>query len=321
LILTPRVGGFRRLGLLAAILAAACAAAPTPAVGGPTPTTFPPTSATISSLPTTSDESPVTATPRLQPTPDATALIESVMAHSGRHSLATLASPDGQWRVESVRSDCTPNGGDSLAYEQLLLHRMDTGEARVIADQLINCGGLGASGLDPRYWSSDSRYLFYTPAREGRPDGGGCGPWYRPIVRLDIRGGEKIDLAEGVPSPDGALIAGYQVQEVIVWGRDVSDVIRAAAPETTGGFGPLAWAPDGKALVYLHWEAGCPQSGKSIVVRLDLPTGAQTLLLESATPSFVDLAWDTSAALRLTDVDGQAWVYDLSAKTLTRASS
>ena len=320
------MGRFRRLGLLAAVLAAACGAAPTPMASSlppsaPPGTVLPPTSATVSAPPTTGQEGLVTATPRPQPTPDATALIESVMAHSGRHSLATLASPDGQWRVEAVRSDCTPISGDSLAYEQLLLHRMDTGEARVLVDQLIYCGGLGAFGLEALYWSSDSRFLFYTPAREGSPDGGGCGPWYRPIVRFDIRGGEKIDLAEGVPSPDGALTAGYQVQEVIVWGRDVVTVVRAAALEAAGGFGPLAWAPDGQALVYLHWEAGCPQSGKSIVVRLDLPTGAQTLLLESAAPSFVDVAWDTPAALRLTDTGGQAWLYDLAAKTLTRAPS
>src|SRR4029079_18923693 len=104
--------------------------------GGPTPSTFPPTSATVSSPPTTGHEGLITATPRPRPMPDATALIESVMAHSGRHSLATLASPAGQWRVEAVRSDCTPIGGDSLAYEQLLLHRMDTGQARVLVDQL-----------------------------------------------------------------------------------------------------------------------------------------------------------------------------------------
>jgi hypothetical protein len=227
----------------------------------PPDTVLPPpsaaTSATISSPPTTSHEGLVTATPRPRPTPDATALIESVMAHSGRHSLATLASPDGQWRVESVRSDCTPIGGDSLAYEQLLLHRMDTGEARLLVDQLLNCGGLGAFGLEPLYWSSNSRYLFYTPAREGSPDG--CGvPWHRPIVRLDVRSGDREDVAEGILSPDGALTASALGQELAIWGRGQSEIIRFPAAVPSKFIGALAWAPDGQSLAYLQQESFCP---------------------------------------------------------------
>jgi hypothetical protein len=324
---------------LLAILAAACAGSPEPMAtllpasvtpagetatshtAAPASTALPRASATISSPPTTGHESLITATASVfEPTPNATALIDSVVTHSAPQSMATLDSPDGQWRVEVLRSDCTPIGGDQLAYEQLLLHITGTGEVRLLADQLLYCGGLGAFGLEPLYWSSDSRYVYYSTARAGSPDGGGCGPWYRPIVRADIRSDERVDLAEGVPSPDGTLTAGYQYQEVIVWGRDVSEVVRATIPVTAGSFGPLAWAPDSQSLVYLLRESFCPpDTDPSLLVRLDLPGGQQTVLLEPPAPIFTEVAWDIPGELRLTDTDGQAWIYDLGAKTLTRA--
>ena len=309
---TLKPAGFRWLGLLAALLAAACAIAPTAA---PTPAAQ--DTPTVAA-PATSIEATETAPP-LEPTPDATALIDSVMAHSGRHSLSTIASPDGQWRVESVRSDCTPIRGDSLAYEQLVLHRTDTGETRVLVDQLLYCGGLGAFGLEPLYWSSDSRYLFYTPAREGQPDGG-CGPWHRPIVRLDVRGGGREELAEGTTSPDGALTASALGPELAIWSRDQIEILRFPAAVPGKLIGALAWAPDGQSLAYLQRESFCPpDSGPSALVRLDLPGGQQTVLLDAPTPVFTGVGWDTPTELRLTDTDGKTWLYDLATKTLTPA--
>jgi Tol biopolymer transport system component len=198
---------------------------------------------------------------------------------------------------------------------------MDTGEARVLVDQLINCGGLGAFGLEALYWSSDSRYLFYTPAREGSPDGG-CGPWYRPIVRLDVHGGDHEDLAEGILSSRGTLTASALGQELVIWSRDREDIIRIPAAVSGQVIGALAWAPNGQSLVYLQQESFCPPGASpSTLVRLDLPDGQQTVLLDAPTPIFTGVAWDDPAALRLTDADGQVWLYDLATKTLTRAPS
>ena len=48
-----------------------------------------------------------------------------------------------------------------------------------VETQLLYCGGIGASGLEGKFWSPDSRFFYYTNAREGWPDGGypGSGPF------------------------------------------------------------------------------------------------------------------------------------------------
>jgi WD40 repeat protein len=304
----------RRWGLLLAILAAACAGSPEP-----TATLLPTAAQMVSPTPALAATATATA-PLSEPTPNATALIDSVVTHSAPQTLATLDSPDGQWRVEALRSDCTPIGGDQLAYEQLLLHTTGTGEARIVADQLLYCGGLGAFGLEPLYWSSDSRYLYYTPAREGQPDGG-CVPWYRPIVRLDIRSGDREEVAEGTPSPDGTRTASALGQEWAIWGRDEPEILRFPAAVPGKFVGTLAWSPDGQSLAYLLRESFCPpDTDPSFLVRLDLPGGQQAVLLDAeAPPVFVNVSWEAAGELRLSDTDGQVWVYDLAAKTLTRA--
>jgi hypothetical protein len=249
---------------------------------------------------------------------DATALIDSVVATTAPQSLAVYASPDEQLQVELLRSDCTPMGADEMAYEQLRLQPAGGGETQLLADQLLFCGGLGAFGLEGLYWSSDSRYFFYTTAREGQPDGG-CGPWRRPIVRVDVIDGGREELAEGTSSPDGALTASGVGQDLAVWGRDQADILRVPAEVPRAYTGPIAWAPDGQSLVYLRWQSFCPSYERSYLVRLDLPAGEQSVLLDDATPVFADVVWESAIVLRLTDTDGQAWLYDTAADTLTQA--
>ena len=301
-------GRLRRCSLLLVILAAACAAAPTPTA---TPSAAPPSATAPASA----------SAPASEPTPDPTAIIDSIMAHGTRHSLSVSASPDQHWRVEVVRSDCTPIGGDSLAYEQMLLETIGASEARVLADQIQSCGGLGAFGLQGLYWSSDSRFFYYTPAREGQPDGG-CGPWQRPIVRVDVRGGGTLDLAEGTPAPAGAatseggLTASFVGQDLVLWSRAAADVLRVPAAVPAASFGPLAWSPDGQSLVYLAWRVPCPPYEKSDLVRVDLPGSQAAVLPAPDAPIFTTLAWPAAGQLRLTDAQGQAWTYDLAAQTL-----
>lgn len=87
---------------------------------------------------------------------------------------ASYSSPDNQWRVDIIIYDCVQVAGgvDSNAYEQLNLFEVSTGATQVIDSQLQNCGGLGAAGLDGRFWSSNSQYFYYKDARVGVPDMG-----------------------------------------------------------------------------------------------------------------------------------------------------
>lgn len=100
-----------------------------------------------------------------------TASIDSIISTIQPTLLADYPSPDGKWRVEVIRYDCTNYSYEDhvgiIAYEQLKLINLSDGARKVIADQRQNCGGLGAYGLDGLYWSPNNRYFYYDNSREG----------------------------------------------------------------------------------------------------------------------------------------------------------
>ncbi len=143
---------------------------------------------------------------RLSPTPIPLATrtslpdeVTAIMTASPPRTYATYPSPDGEWRIEIVIHDCVrvEDETEAKAYEELRLIHTHDGVERVIQDQLRYCGGLGAFGLDGLRWSADSRYFFFTDAREGQPDGvpPGAKPWQRPIFRLDV-GQQRVEPSD-----------------------------------------------------------------------------------------------------------------------------
>ncbi len=251
------------------------------------------------------------------PTPITPDPVATVMAAGAPRTLTPLASPDGQWQAAVTAYACAPIGDGDLAYEQLTLINTATGSQTVAATQTIACGGLGAYGLANLFWSAGSRYLYYTTARDGAPDG--CGYWTPPVTRLDVTTLTTTDLGGGVLSADGARLAAWQGREVVIWDVDGGAIARAAAALPDLLPGPLAWSPDSNALVYLLVASFCPPTGASALVRVDLPDAAQTVLLESAAPTFVGVAWDDADSLTLTDATGAGWRYDLATGELAAA--
>jgi hypothetical protein len=127
--------------------------------------------------------------------------VTAIMTAGAPRTYATYPSPDGQWRIEIVIHDCVQmqieDETETKAYEELKLIHTRDGLEMVVQDQLRYCGGLGAFGLDGLTWSADSRYFFFTDAREGQPDGAppGAEPWKRPIFRLDV-GQQRVEPFE-----------------------------------------------------------------------------------------------------------------------------
>jgi hypothetical protein len=261
-----------------------------------------------------------TVTPTEIPkTPTATPdMAATVVAISKPRIYSPLPSPDGNWRAEVVIYDCVPVGGvDKNAYEQLKLIPKGGGAAKIADSQLQYCGGLGAFGLAGLFWSPNSRYFYYTDTREGVPDG--CGYWERPIIRLDVSDLRLEYLGSGPRSPDGTKLATWQGQELVVWDINEGQMARISATASDAETGPITWSPDSQALVYVQFASYCPLSGKSFIVRLDLHELAQTLLLESETPTFGNAAWDVPNELRLFDEKGKEWRYDLATQELEQA--
>ncbi len=223
-------------------------------------------------------------------------------------------SPDGQWRAEVVRYDCADLGGvDQIAYEQLRLVHVATGDERVVDEQLLFCGGLGAFGLAGLFWSPNGRYFYYTDAREGVPDG--CGYWERPLLRLDVASLGRECLGAGPLSPDGEKIATWQGRDLVVWSVDGGEIARVRALAEAEA-GPIAWSPDSRALVYLQVASFCPLSGMSYVIYFDWLELDHTLLLESEQPTFGDVHWDIPDELVLFNEGGERWVYRFSTRQL-----
>lgn len=298
------------------LLATACSPATTPPsateANAPTPTKAPHTGTA------TRTPRPLTKTP--SPTPDfeATnnAIGNAVMTASPPRLHGSYPSPDHQWRVEIIIYDCVQvRGVDTNAYEQLMLIEVSTGTTEVVDSQLQNCGGLGAFGLEGRFWSPNSQFFYYTDAREGVPDGL-CGYWERSFLRLDITNLSTQYLGMGTLSPDRTKLAAWQDSDFVVWSLDEGELARSPALPAEVAIGPIVWASDSEALVYLQTEEYCPPSGKSYVVRLDLPDLKPELIIESADPTFSSATWDVPDQINLSDEDGKVWTYDFETKEL-----
>ena len=255
---------------------------------------------------------------------DATALIGAVMTAEPARVIASYDAPNKHWRVEITQSGCVvvDNANGQTAYERLTLSDLLSGQsAQLVEDQLRFCEGLGAIGLGGLFWSADSRYFYYTTAREGQPDGG-CLGWYRPATRLEVTTGERVDLVQGPASPAGGWEAGLAGQTLVVWNRQTGEVIRATIEAAGQRAGAVAWAPDGHALVYLVWEADCvPAAGQTSLVRFDLGSRQQSLLLTGRqVAGFASVIWDAPNRVRLFTMDHHEWRFNLVTGALSQFS-
>ena len=243
------------------------------------------------------------------------AVIGTIVTQGEPRLHSSHLSPDGKWRAEVVIYYCVPvSDAEENAFEQLKIIPTTTDSTKLAASQLQSCGGLGAFGLAGLFWSPNSRYFYYTNAREGFPDG--CGYWAPPILRFDMVSAETEYLGGGNLSTDETMLATWQGQDLVVWDINEDEIARMPAFATNTETGSIAWSPDSQGLVYLQVESYCPISGMSYVVSIDLPERSQTILLESETPSFGSVTWENPGVLHLHDENGDKWSYTLATNEL-----
>lgn len=182
-------------------------------------------------------------------------IIAAVVVMSEPEVIQRLDAPDGSRAAEVTVYPCVDIGGQEASYERLDLIDTGTGEARLIAEQAIYCGGLGGYGLSVLRWTADSAFLYYTDAREGVPDGLAV-DWVPPIWRVQAADLHVDNLGQARFSPDGKMLpAGLQMVSVL-------------------------WLPDSTGVLYLQADAPF-NSTRSTVTHIDLSAGTQTLLLDS----------------------------------------
>lgn len=227
------------------------------------------------------------------------------------------ASPDGDWVAEVVRHDCTPVAivdQGIYALELLQLRNPATSETKVVETQLQSCGGLGAAGLSAGSWSRNGRYLYYTEAASGIPEG--CGWWIPPVKRLDVSTWSIDDLGSGPLSPDGRMRATWQRSTLLLSSVEEGDTAHLDPIDHDMILGEIAWSPDSTHLVYLQTELDCYPWGKTLLAYVDLAERFSRLLLTSTSPSFAWVEWNDRTQLRLRDQDDVQWTYDLAAGDL-----
>lgn len=259
-----------------------------------------------------------TLTPtQVSPMPHPTStIVGTVIAVSDSKIQSSHRSPNGNWQAEVVTYECVHVGEvDAFAFDQLNFIQVADESTLVVDSQLQSCGGVGAFGLDGLFWAQNSRYFYYTNARESFPDGL-CGYWTPPFIRIEVSNPVPEFLGIGNLSPDGSKLATWQDLELVVWDVDGGEVARTPAFAPDIDIGPIVWSPDSQSLVYLQIESYCPVSGLSYLVRLDLPETRQSLLLESEAPTFGNASWDDPEVLNLSDENGEDWRYIFSTKEL-----
>jgi hypothetical protein len=300
---------------------------PTPAVPAATPAILTPL---VTPGPATEQTAVApTATATIQTTPQPTMTpgpsptmdpITQVMVSQPARIGALQFSPDGRWRAEALIYDCVAVGGDPAAQKSFeLLRVVDVvdGTEYQVDSQFINCGGLGAFGLDVLQWSADGRYLFYTPHREGQPDGG-CGPWARTIVAVDTQEWTKTALDQAAASPDGAELAGWVDRELVIIALEGGERGRSPAPLPVEGLGPPVWSPDGARLAYVQTSTFCPApTGESAVVLVDAATLQSQVVAASVAPEFAAVEWIDAGRLLVTDAAGSRWELDPATGVMT----
>ena|GEM_PF-2317480 len=216
----------------------------------------------------------------------ATAVLQALQETAQPRTFQSMQSPDGAHLAEITILDCVqvlPPSEMANSYEVLTI------DGQFVEDQFLYCGGLGAAGLGGLFWSENSRFFYYTDAREGVPDGGG--PWIRPISRYDTGTGEHEMLWMPVFSADGRRVAGGQGASLVVWDFEAGDLARFDfAGSERSWVNAAAWSPDERSIAFAVQD--CPAGGcDAILVSADLETMQMTELARLPNTQVNEMTW------------------------------
>jgi Tol biopolymer transport system component len=165
-----------------------------------------------------------------------------------------------------------------------------TQDSRAVLQVPIGAGSprtIPTEGIDPidAVWHPDGRRIFVS----GTVKGSG-GRWYM----IDLANGSRRAVTdEGVlprraaVSHDGRWLAAGQTGRIVFFPLEAGAKWSLAGSDTTHLMVPLQWAPDGRSLLYMPMQEQFPRR----VYRLDVRTGANTLVREVRPPDSTGVAW------------------------------
>ncbi len=239
---------------------------------------------------------PATApTATLGPEAEATAFAQAVLAAKPA-LVESSPAPDGIAAAELWSATCHIAAGfdayGPVGYDEIRYRATPEGEPVVAARQIRVCQGLGAFGLRVLQWSPDGRYVFFTDAAQGSPDGGGC-PWFGTVRRWSVDDQSTTTLGNGATSPDGDFVAGIAEGHVIVWSWSDTAVVRAAVIEPNWPVSAIGWAPSGDRVLFVQSEAACTVGGSSVIGMLTVSDVAVVELLRTREPTLLTFRFES----------------------------
>lgn len=241
------------------------------------------------------------------PTPDYAA---TALPRKTPETFQILDSPDEKWQARIVVRACLdPLVAYDVGADVLLIRNNETGQESIADEQALYCDGAGAGGLKALFWSENSRYLYYTRARTGVPDG--CGYWSPPYSVYDTVMAETQLLGSGKLSPDKTLLAVWGADELVIWNLNGGEVAQSLLDDPTLVPGPIAWSRDDHSLVYMQTSGYCPP-GDTFLTRLDAPDYKTVFKRKLAYPDFGGIDWKLADELRLMDWRNMQWRYVMS---------
>lgn len=218
-----------------------------------------------------------------QDEPPRDTLIDAVVAASQPNIIET--STQGDYTASVTVYPCTAIDGQEMSYERLDITDNTTNETHLIADQLIYCGGLGGFGLSIGRWmpsadgEGEARFLYYTDAREGEPDGAVLG-WERPLWRVNLADFQVESLNQAKFS--------LTAQELVAWDQNQIRVVSAYNDESTDfplmpaglQMVEVTWLPLNSGVIYIQTDKLIGGS-RNTVTHIDLATMEQTVILDT----------------------------------------
>jgi hypothetical protein len=221
-----------------------------------------PATQTRSAQPTTTT-TPAAPTATLPPTPLVTrspvpthAPLATPTAIAATWTLSksvTLIQYDATFQIWT--SQCVPDDEGASYQQELLLSVGSMPTPETVARRSYACrGGLGAYGLDYVGESVGGRYVYYTDAAYGEPDGGGPYPWQRSGFRYDVETRSQIDIKLDVAAPNKKLSA-YNDKGAFTLFAWESGQIRTMPQVWKGGsLMATAWTTDSMNAAFLESE-------------------------------------------------------------------
>jgi hypothetical protein len=212
--------------------------------------------------------------------PNRDKIIAAVVAAAEPEIIQSIDAPDGSQRAEVIVYPCVDIGEQIASYERLDLINNATAEKHLVADQVINCGGLGAYGLWVLRWSDGSAFLYYTDAREGTPDGVSVG-WLPPVWRVRLADLQTERLGQALFSPDGAWLVTWDREHIRLVPTNSNKPIVLDLLSADLTIVEVIWLPDNSGLLYIQADTLLAPISRSVVTHIDATTLTQTLLLDT----------------------------------------